>query len=129
MSNSVTKLTNDEVKFLEKLRNNRNEEGDRSFLSLLFSATIPDQDTALKRLNSLFGHKYKDIFREIGTDGGKASFSDLKRLQKQKKAYGNGKDLEISSMRLQTMLRGNGIPLCHELFVSKRVAFGYGSLK
>lgn len=62
MSNAITKLTNDEVKFLEKLRNNRNEEGDRSFLSLLFSATIPDQDTTLKRLNSLFGDKYKDIF-------------------------------------------------------------------
>ena len=67
------------------------------------------------------------LLREIGSDRGKVSFSDLKRLQK--KAYGNGRDLGISSMRLQTMLRCNGIPLCHELFVSNRVAFGYGSLK
>jgi len=67
------------------------------------------------------------LLREIGADGGKARFSNLKRLQK--KAYGNGRDLEISSMRLQKMPGLNGIPLCHELFVSNRYAFGCGSLK
>lgn len=69
MSNAITKLTNAEVKFLEKLRNNRNEKGDRSFLSLLFSAIIPDKDTALKRLHSLFGDKYKDIFWGTWSEG------------------------------------------------------------
>ena len=55
MANTITKLTNAEGKFLERLRKNRNEKGDKSFLSLLFSATIPNQDTAMKRLISLFG--------------------------------------------------------------------------
>lgn len=63
MANTITKLTNVEEKFLEHLRKNRNEEGDKSFLSLLFSATIPNQDTAMKRLISLFGDKYNEIFK------------------------------------------------------------------
>jgi len=63
MANTITKLTSAEEKFLERLRKNRNEEGDKSFLSLLFSATIPNQDTAMKRLISLFGDKYNEIFK------------------------------------------------------------------
>lgn len=62
MSNAITKLTNTEARFLAELRKNSNEEENRSFLSLLFSATIPDKEIALKRLHSLFGDKYKDIF-------------------------------------------------------------------
>jgi hypothetical protein len=54
----------------------------------------------------------------MGSDAGKVSFSDLKRLQK--KVSGSGKVLEISSMRLQKMPGCNGIPLCHELFLSSR---------
>ena len=39
MANTITKLTNAEGKFLERLRKNRNEKGDKSFLSLLLPMT------------------------------------------------------------------------------------------
>jgi len=67
------------------------------------------------------------LLREMGSDAGKVSFSDLKRLQK--KASGNGKVLDLSSMRLEKMPGPDGIPLCHELFISSRYAVGYESLK
>ena len=67
------------------------------------------------------------LLREMGTAGGKVSFSDLKQLQK--KASVNGKALDLSSKLLGKMLVRDGIPLCHELYVSSRYAAECASLK
>ncbi len=67
------------------------------------------------------------LLREMGFAGGKVSFSDLKQLQK--KASVNGKALDLSSKLLKKMLGRDGIPLCHELYVSSRYAAECASLK